>query len=92
MTHSLKNVNLTNPIRNYTPQSLGHHKEGNHLPGCSVSLMRFARGRDPMTKIAIPLLAIFALSACETVKGAGRDMQAAGTAVTSEAAETQSEM
>ncbi|MFD2173332.1 entericidin A/B family lipoprotein [Rhodobacter lacus] len=45
-----------------------------------------------MTKIAIPLLAVLALTACETVKGAGRDMQAAGHAVTSEAAETQAEM
>jgi predicted small secreted protein len=43
-----------------------------------------------MTKITISLLAILALSACETVKGAGRDMQAAGHAVTSEATDAQS--
>ncbi len=48
-----------------------------------------------MRKILFPVLAITAvlgLSACETVKGAGRDMQAAGHAVTSEAAEAQADM
>jgi len=48
-----------------------------------------------MRKILFPVLAITAilgLSACETVKGAGRDMQNVGQAVTSEAAEAQAEM
>lgn len=45
-----------------------------------------------MHKSAIVLLAILALGACETVKGAGRDMQAAGHAVTKEATETQGDM
>lgn len=48
-----------------------------------------------MRKTLFPLLAITAilgLSACETVKGAGRDMQNAGEAVTSEAAEAQAGM
>jgi predicted small secreted protein len=35
--------------------------------------------------VLLPLLAVMALSACETVKGAGRDMQTAGAVVTSEA-------
>jgi entericidin B len=37
--------------------------------------------------VLIPLLAVMAVSACETVKGAGRDMQTAGAVVTSEAQE-----
>jgi len=45
-----------------------------------------------MTKFVLPLIAIFALSACEIVKGAGRDMQAVGHAVTSEAAQTQRDL
>jgi len=45
-----------------------------------------------MRKILIPLLAVVALSACETVKGAGKDMQAAGAAVSREAAEAQQSM
>lgn len=38
-----------------------------------------------------PILALMALSACETVQGAGRDMQAAGTAVSRESREVQSQ-
>lgn len=45
-----------------------------------------------MRKTLILMLALSALAACETVKGAGRDMQNAGQAVTSEAAEAQAEM
>lgn len=37
-----------------------------------------------------PILALLALAACETVQGAGRDMQAAGTAVSRESREAQS--
>ena len=35
--------------------------------------------------VLLPLFALMAVSACETVKGAGRDMQTAGAVVTSEA-------
>ena len=38
-----------------------------------------------------PILALMALAACETVQGAGRDMQAAGTAVSRESREVQSQ-
>ncbi|MCE5973737.1 entericidin A/B family lipoprotein [Sinirhodobacter sp. WL0062] len=44
-----------------------------------------------MRKYLIPLLALAALSACETVKGAGRDLQSAGAVVSREAAEAQSQ-
>ncbi|MDT1062892.1 entericidin A/B family lipoprotein [Paracoccus sp. CPCC 101403] len=39
-----------------------------------------------------PFLALLAVAACETVQGAGRDMQAAGQAVTRESREVQSGM
>lgn len=39
-----------------------------------------------------PALALLALTACETVQGAGRDMQTAGQAITSESQEVQSGM
>lgn len=39
-----------------------------------------------------PLLALMALGACETVQGAGRDMQTAGQVVTQESAKVQSRM
>ncbi|MCV2447034.1 MULTISPECIES: entericidin A/B family lipoprotein [Paracoccus] len=38
-----------------------------------------------------PILALLALAACETVQGAGRDMQAAGQAVSRESHEVQSQ-
>ena len=44
-----------------------------------------------MTK-AIALLALLGLVACETVEGAGRDLQTAGEAIQDEAQETQSGM
>jgi len=40
----------------------------------------------------IVLLAVLTTAACETVKGAGRDLQGAGRVVTSEAATVQSGM
>ena len=40
----------------------------------------------------IALIALFSLSACETFKGVGRDVQGAGQAVSSGAAEVQGEM
>lgn len=36
-----------------------------------------------------PILALMALAACETVQGTGRDVQAAGHAVTRESQEVQ---
>lgn len=38
------------------------------------------------------LLALLAVSACETIEGAGRDLQMAGEAITGEAQETQAGM
>ena len=40
----------------------------------------------------LPLLALLAVTACETVKGAGRDMQTAGAAVTDTAQDAKSGM
>ncbi|MFC3570028.1 entericidin A/B family lipoprotein [Paracoccus sp. TOH] len=37
-----------------------------------------------------PVLALLALAACQTVQGAGRDMQSAGQAITRESQEAQS--
>ena len=39
-----------------------------------------------------PRLALPGLAACETIQGAGRDMQAAGSAVSRESREVQAEM
>ena len=49
---------------------------------------------NPMRKsplIAL-LIATFALSACETIQGAGQDISAAGDAITSESQEVQSDL
>lgn len=40
----------------------------------------------------IPLLAVLATAACETVKGAGRDIQRGGAVVTQGAAEVQQDL
>ena len=40
----------------------------------------------------IALLAVLAVSGCETVKGLGRDVQTGGQAVTSGAAQVQNEL
>lgn len=45
-----------------------------------------------MTRLILPLLALFALSACETVKGAGRDVESAGEAISSTATQVQSDL
>lgn len=45
-----------------------------------------------MTRITLTLLTVLALSACETVEGAGQDIQNAGEAIESEANETQADM
>ena len=44
-----------------------------------------------MTK-AIALIALLGLVACETVQGAGRDLEAAGEVIQDEAQETQNDM
>lgn len=45
-----------------------------------------------MRKFLIPALILMSLGACQTVAGAGRDMQSAGNAVTHEATKAQSQM
>ena len=48
-----------------------------------------------MIRIAVcslALLAVLGLAACETVEGAGQDIEKAGQAITNEAQETQSQM
>jgi predicted small secreted protein len=45
-----------------------------------------------MPKTIFALLALVALAACNTISGAGQDVRAAGTAITDEAEETQSQM
>ena len=42
-----------------------------------------------MPRLTLTLIALLALSACETVKGAGRDLNMAGTAITQEAQQAQ---
>ncbi len=46
-----------------------------------------------MTRIftVLPLLALLATTACETVEGAGRDLENAGEAITEESQEVQAE-
>lgn len=45
-----------------------------------------------MPRLILPLLALFALSACETVKGAGRDIESAGGAISSTAQQVQADL
>jgi predicted small secreted protein len=40
--------------------------------------------------VLLPLLALLAVTACETVQGAGRDLQTAGSVVTGEAKDARS--
>lgn len=42
-----------------------------------------------MIRIVLILAAALGLSACETIKGAGKDLQAAGQTIESEASESQ---
>lgn len=42
--------------------------------------------------LVLPFAALMALAACETVEGAGRDLQGAGQAVSHEARKTQAGM
>lgn len=39
--------------------------------------------------VMLPLIAVLGLAACETVEGAGRDLQTAGAVVTNEAQDAQ---
>ena len=39
--------------------------------------------------VLLPLIALMGLAACETVEGAGRDLQTAGAVVTDEAQDAQ---
>jgi entericidin B len=45
-----------------------------------------------MPKAIFVLLVLVTLAACNTISGAGEDVRAAGSAITDEAEETQSEM
>lgn len=45
-----------------------------------------------MTRMTLALLTALALSACETIEGAGQDIQNAGEAIETEANETQAQM
>jgi|SwirhirootsSR3_FD_contig_31_3883624_length_239_multi_3_in_0_out_0_1 predicted small secreted protein len=45
-----------------------------------------------MPKILLAVLALLTLAACNTMRGAGQDVSAAGNALSSEATETQQEM
>lgn len=40
----------------------------------------------------LPLLGLMAIAACETIKGAGRDLNTAGDAITEEAQQAQGEI
>lgn len=44
-----------------------------------------------MTRL-LALIALLTVTACETIKGAGRDIENAGEAITEEAQEAQAEM
>ncbi|NIZ08564.1 entericidin A/B family lipoprotein [Pseudooceanicola sp. HF7] len=45
-----------------------------------------------MTRIVASLAVLCALAACETVEGAGQDIENAGQAISTEANDTQAEM
>ena len=51
----------------------------------------FAKENAAM-RTAVIVAALFALAACETIQGAGRDMQNAGRAIQTEAAQAQSNL
>ena len=40
----------------------------------------------------LPLIALLTVTACETIQGAGRDIESAGEAITDQSQETQAEM
>lgn len=45
-----------------------------------------------MTRFAFAFLALASLAACETIQGAGQDIENTGEAISSEAAQTQAQM
>ena len=45
-----------------------------------------------MTRIALTLVALLTLAACETVEGAGQDLENAGESISQAANDTQQEM
>ncbi|MEP2781618.1 MAG: entericidin A/B family lipoprotein [Pseudoruegeria sp.] len=45
-----------------------------------------------MLRLIIPLLALSALVACETVKGAGKDLESAGSTISREAGKVQNQL
>ncbi|ALG89413.1 MAG: entericidin, EcnA/B family [Confluentimicrobium sp.] len=45
-----------------------------------------------MTRILLTIAALVTLTACETIDGAGQDIENAGEAISSEAQQTQAEM
>ncbi len=45
-----------------------------------------------MIRLTLPLIALLTLAACETVKGAGRDIGRAGDAISTTANKVQSEL
>jgi entericidin B len=45
-----------------------------------------------MPKIVFAILAVLTLAACNTVRGAGQDVESAGDAISDQATETQQEM
>lgn len=58
-----------------------------------AGLVRYCSNRhkeNPMRYLTLlPLLALMILSACETVEGAGRDLETAGEAITEESQDVQ---
>ena len=68
----------------------------NHLPGREFErahIKGYPMPRLAQRQLALAaLLALIMLSACETIQGAGRDMQSAGAAVTAESQDVQSGM
>jgi len=56
-----------------------------------VRLKGHANEDRTMTR-TLALLALLGLAACETIEGAGRDLETAGEAITEEAQETQAGM
>jgi predicted small secreted protein len=71
----------------------GEKSVGNFLQRWCVWLTQHHRRfQMRLPFVLLPLLALFAVAACETVEGAGRDLQTAGETVTGEAQAAQSGM
>jgi len=76
------------------PQKIacGESFDGNPFTAAAFILRRTHSTEYQMTRLALILAAVFGLSACETIKGAGQDLQSAGQTIESEAAESQANM